>query len=51
MSVPQIAEQLFRFSQDSMAKGVFDEIGEQIFTTAKIRKALDSLFLDPGSLF
>ncbi len=51
VSVQQIAEQLFRFSYDSMAKGVLDEIGEQVFTTAKIRKALDSLFLNPPSSF
>jgi len=51
MPVQQIAEQLSRFSRDAMAKGVLDEIGEQIFTTAKIRKALDSLFQDsPASL-
>jgi hypothetical protein len=30
-----------------MARGVLDEIGEQIFTTGKIRKALDKLFMDP----
>lgn len=46
-SVQQIAEQFNRFSQDAMARGVLDEIGEQIFTTGKIRKALDKLFLDP----
>jgi predicted transport protein len=50
-TVQQIAEQLFRFSRESMAKGVLDVIGEQVFTTAKIRKALDSLFLDPPSSF
>lgn len=46
-SVPQIAEQFNRFSRDAMARGVLDEIGEQIFTTGKIRKALDKLFRDP----
>ncbi|MBW1679668.1 MAG: type I restriction enzyme HsdR N-terminal domain-containing protein, partial [Deltaproteobacteria bacterium] len=46
-SVHQIAEQLNRFSRDAMARGVLDEIGEQVFTTGKIRKALDKLFLDP----
>jgi predicted transport protein len=46
-SVQQIAEQFNRFSRDSMARGVLDEIGEQVFTTGKIRKALDKLFLDP----
>jgi len=46
-SVQQIAEQFNRFSRDAMARGVLDEIGEQIFTTGKIRKALDKLFIDP----
>jgi len=47
MSIEQIAEQFERFSRDSMARGVLDEIGEQIFITGKIRKALDKLFIDP----
>ena len=47
MSIQQIAEQFLRFSRDSMAKGVLDDIGEQVFTTGKIRKALDKLFIDP----
>jgi hypothetical protein len=46
-SVHQIAEQLNRFSRDAMARGVLDKIGEQIFTTGKIRKALDKLFINP----
>jgi len=46
-SVHQIAEQFNRFSRDAMERGVLDEIGEQVFTTGKIRKALDKLFLDP----
>jgi len=46
-SVQQIAEQFNRFSRDAMARGVLDEIGEQVFTTGKVRKALDKLFLDP----
>lgn len=47
VSVEQIAEQLARFSQDAMAKGLLDEIGEQVFITGKIRKALDTLFIEP----
>jgi len=46
-SIHQIAEQFNRFSRDAMERGVLDEIGEQVFTTGKIRKALDKLFLDP----
>ncbi len=47
LSIEQVAEQFERFSRDSMAKGLLDEIGEQIFTTGKIRKALDKLFTEP----
>lgn len=47
MTLQQIAEQFARFSRDAMAQGVLDEIGEQIFTTGKVRKALDKLFMDP----
>jgi len=47
MTIQQIAEQFTRFSRDAMAKGVLDEIGEQIFTTGKVRKALDKLSMDP----
>jgi len=47
MTIQQVAEQFARFSRDAMAKGLLDEIGEQIFTIGKIRKALDKLFIDP----
>ena len=47
MTIQQVAEQFARFSRDAMAKGLLDEIGEQIFTTGKIRKALDKLFREP----
>ena len=47
MSIQQVAEQFARFSRDAMAKGVLDDIGEQIFTTGKIRKALDKIFMEP----
>jgi len=43
ITIQQIAEQFARFSRDAMAKGLLDEIGEQIFITGKIRKALDKL--------
>lgn len=45
--VQQVAEQFNRFSRDAMARGVLDEIGEQVFTTGKVRKALDKIFLSP----
>ncbi len=47
MSVRQLAEQFARFSRDAMAKGFLDEIGEQVFTTGKVRKALDRILVDP----
>jgi len=47
MSIQQVAEQFARFSRDAMARGLLDEIGEQVFTTGKIRKALDKLFMEP----
>lgn len=51
MPVHQVAEQFARFSPDAMAKGLLDEIGEQVFTTGKIRKALDKLFVEaPNTL-
>lgn len=50
-SLQEIAKQFLRFSQDAMAKGILDEIGEQIFTTAKVRKALDKLFIEPPRSF
>lgn len=49
MSIQQVAEQFARFSRDAMAKGLLDKIGEQVFTTSKVRKALDKLFVDPPS--
>jgi predicted transport protein len=44
LSVEQIAAQLARFSCEAMAHGVLDQLGEEVFTTAKVRKALDQLF-------
>jgi len=43
-SIEQIAAQLAQFSRDAMAKGVLNQLGEEVFTTAKVRKALDRLF-------
>jgi hypothetical protein len=49
MSIQQVGEQFARFSRDAMARGLLDEIGEQVFITGKIRKALDKLFMEPPS--
>lgn len=49
MTVHQVAERLWRFSPESMEKGLLDSIAEEIFTTGKVRRVLDELFLDPPS--
>jgi len=47
LSPDEIVSHLSRLSRDSLADGTLDTLGEEIFTTAKVRKALDRLFLDP----
>jgi hypothetical protein len=37
--IEQVVAHLSRFSRSAMEDGVLDEIGEEIFTTAKVRKA------------
>jgi predicted transport protein len=46
LSVEQLAAQLSRLSLDSLAQGVLDKLGSEIFTTGKVRKALDRLFIE-----
>lgn len=46
LSVEQTATQINRLSRDSLAEGILDRLGTEIFTTGKVRKALDRLFLD-----
>lgn len=46
LSVEQLAAQLSRLSRDSLAQGVLDKLGSEIFTTGKGRKALDRLFIE-----
>jgi hypothetical protein len=43
--VHQIAEQMWRFSRDEIAKGTLDALGEQTFTDGKVRKALDAIMV------
>jgi predicted transport protein len=47
LSIDQIASRLSRLSKNSLESGLLDHLGEEIFTTAKVRKALDTLFTDP----
>ena len=44
LSLEQVATQLARLSRDSLARGILDQLGEEIFTNEKVRKALDRLF-------
>jgi len=46
LTVAQVAEQMWRFSRDEMAKGTLDALGEQTFTDGKVRKALDGIMRD-----
>jgi len=48
-TIKEVAELLNRFSKEAMLDEVLDEHGELVFTTAKIRKAVDVLFNDPPS--
>lgn len=43
MTVQQIANQMWRFSSEEMAKGTLDSLGEQTFTDGKVRKGLQTL--------
>lgn len=51
LSAQQVADQLSRLSRESLAKGILDDLGEEVFTTAKVRKALDQLCSDPPGPF
>jgi len=51
LTMDQVAAQLARLSRDSLARGVLDQLGEEVFTTGKVRKALDRLFADPPANF
>jgi hypothetical protein len=51
LSVTQLAQQMWRFSRDEMARGTLDALGEQTFTDGKVRKALDAIMRDPPRPF
>jgi predicted transport protein len=46
LSVEELARQFGRLSRESMATGRLDQLGTEIFTTGKVRKALDHLFAE-----
>ncbi len=45
-SLQELAKQFNRLSRDSIATGQLDKLGAEIFTTGKVRKALDRLFTE-----
>lgn len=50
-TVEELARQFSRLSRESMAKGLLDELGTEIFTTGKVRKVLDRLFTETPAPF
>jgi len=50
-TVEELARQFSRLSRESMAKGLLDQLGTEIFTTGKVRKVLDRLFTDTPPSF
>lgn len=51
LTVEQLAQQFSRLSRESMAKGLLDQLGTEIFTTGKVRKVLDRLFAETPASF
>lgn len=51
LTVEELARQFNRLSRESMAKGLLDQLGTEIFTTGKVRKVLDRLFAETPPSF
>jgi len=51
LPVEELARQFNRLSRESMAKGLLDQLGTEIFTTGKVRKVLDRLFAETPASF
>jgi hypothetical protein len=51
LTVEDLARQFNRLSRESMAKGLLDQLGTEIFTTGKVRKALDHIFAEAPASF
>lgn len=51
LTVEELARQFNRLSRESMANGLLDQLGTEIFTTGKVRKALDRLFAETPASF
>ena len=51
LTVEELARQFSRLSRESMAKGLLDQLGTEVFTTGKVRKVLDRLFAEAPASF
>jgi hypothetical protein len=51
LPVEELARQFNRLSRESMAKGLLDQLGTEIFTTGKVRKVLDRIFAETPASF
>jgi predicted transport protein len=51
LPVEELARQFNRLSRESMARGLLDQLGTEIFTTGKVRKVLDRLFAETPASF
>ncbi len=51
LTVEELARQFSRLSRESMAAGLLDQLGTEIFTTGKVRKVLDRLFAETPASF
>jgi hypothetical protein len=51
ITVEELARQFSRLSREFMAKGLLDQLGTEIFTTGKVRKGLDRLFVETPASF
>ena len=51
LTVEELARQFNRLSRESMANGLLDQLGTEIFTTGKVRKVLDRLFAETPASF
>ncbi len=51
MPIEEVARQFGRLSRESLAKGLLDQLGTEIFSTGKVRKVLDRLFAETPSSF
>jgi hypothetical protein len=51
LPVEELAKQFNRLSRESIATGMLDQLGSEIFTTGKVRKVLDHLFTEGPNSF